>query len=287
MPDELNETVVTTEPEATSSVIVASQPIEMRQTGMRTDIPPGTVDYAPDPAAMQAEVDRLKKVKEKAEEDARYWRKQKAEARADYFKSRGEGPPPPQAQVVEDLGIGPEPKQDDFDDYQKYLDSKIKYEVNKAKATWDKDQAKKEADNAQNERMGNLRLKIDKGYEKYEDFEEVAMDRTVPITPMIMDILAETENPHDVAYYLGKNRIEAIQISKMTPIQAVKAINKIEVEIAKAGLNPPSGTKKVTNAPPPIRPVGSSQTLEKDPEKFTSQKEYEEWARQNPKLRRF
>jgi len=286
MAEELNQEVVSTEPEAISSVIVASQPMEMRQTGMRTDIPPGTVDYAPDAATVQADIDRLKQVKEKAEEDARYWRKQKAEARAEYFKSRGEPPPPPPATPVEDLGIGPEPRQDDFDDYQKYLDSKIKYEVTKAKASWEKDEARKRADNAYNERMGTLRMRIDEGYKKYEDFEEVAMDRTVPITPMIMDILAETENPHDIAYYLGKNRIEAIQISKMTPIQATKAISKIEAEIAKAGANPPSGKKTVTNAPPPIKPLGGAHTVEKDPEKMT-QKEYEAWAKQNPGLRRF
>ena len=289
MADELITTqVVASGPEIVPSGIVPSQPMEMRQTGMRTDIPEGTVDYAPDPVEMQAEIERLKKVKEKAEQDAAYWRKQKAEARADYFKSRGQGPPePPHPQVVEDLGVGPEPKTDDFDDYQKYNDAKIKYEVNKAKAIWDREQTKKEADEARAQRMADFQLKLDRGYQKYEDFGQLVIeDQTVPIGPMVLDILTEVENPEEIAYYLAKNRIEAIQISRMTPTKAAIALHEIEVKMAKAASNPPSGTKKVTSAPPPIKPVGSGQSVAPNLEKMT-QKEYEAWAKQNPGLKRF
>jgi hypothetical protein len=103
----------------------------------------------------------------------------------------------------------------------------------------------------------------------------VALAETVPITPMIMERLSETENPADIAYYLGKNQQKAIAIGRMTPVAAARAIAQIEIELT--GSTPPPATpiKKTTSAPPPIVPVGSSNTAGgKDPENMT-QKEFE------------
>jgi hypothetical protein len=100
----------------------------------------------------------------------------------------------------------------------------------------------------------------------------VALAQTVPITPMVMEALAETENPADIAYYLGKNQPKAVAISRMTPIAAARAIAQIEASLSGTPPQPP--TKKTTTAPPPIKPVGSSNTVTKDPEKMT-QAEYE------------
>ena len=102
------------------------------------------------------------------------------------------------------------------------------------------------------------------------------MDETVPINQVVMDVLAETESPADVAYYLGKNRSEAIQISRMNPLAAARAIARIEMNLKhspapNAGVNQ---IRTVTNAPPPIKPVGSSNTVQRDLEKM-SQREFE------------
>jgi len=233
------------------------------------------IDQVPDPAQLQAEIDRLEKVRKEAEEKAVYWRQQKAKERADYFKSRGEEQRQPTPQV-DNLGIGPAPQQSKFDDYQKFLDAKLDWTVKKAKAEWDADQRRKETDAENQKRMIVIQEKIGEGFKKYEDFGEVALDPTVPITPTIMEVLAETENPSDVAYYLGKNRSEAIQISRMTPIQAAKAIARIEMTIKQAGEQPlPPGAKKIIpNAPPPIKPIGSGPSVERDLEKMP-QKDFE------------
>ena len=243
----------------------------------------GTVDESPDRAAIQAEINRLEEVRKKAEDDAAYWRRQKAEARAEYFKGRQETPP--LAAKMDDLGIGPEPKPDAFDDYQKYNDAKIQYEIRKAKISWDHEEVRKKADSERQRKIDDLRQKMSEGYKEYNDFEEVALVQDVPITQMVAEILAECEAPHRVAYYLGKNRTEAIRISRLSPIQAAREIAKIEVEIAKAISQPPV-VPKIPGAPPPIKPVGSSHTITKSPDKMT-QKEYEAWAAQNPGLRRF
>ena len=227
------------------------------------------IDEAPDPATLKAEIKDLQEKKEAAKEAATKWRKEKAAARADYFKTRQE-PAPVQPEAVEPS----RPDPDNFDDYNDYVEKLTDWKVDQKTKQWDRDQAAKTDDVAYQEKMVRLQGKIDEGFTKYDDFEEVALAETVPITPMIQDVLAETENPADVAYYLGKNRTECIAISKLTPIAAARAIARIETKLE--GGNPAPNPKKTTNAPPPIKPVGSSNTVNKDPEKMT-QAEYETW----------
>jgi hypothetical protein len=234
---------------------------------------------------LQAEIDRLEnrkleleKVAREAEEKAIYWRKQKAEARADFFK-KGEEKPPEKEKV--DLEIGPAPKKEDFDDYDSYVAAIADYRAEIKKAEWLRDETTKNQQAEYQKKIENLYTKLEVGYTKYADFEEVAKDITVPITPLIRDILAESEHPEDVAYYLGKNRAEAIKLSRMTPFAAAREIARIEAEVAKAPPSPnqPNQPKKISDATPPIKPLGSSDTVTKDPNKMT-QKEYETWAKE-------
>lgn len=246
-----------------------------------TGAPGGELDARPDPEALRKEIEDLQERRKKAEEDAIYWRKQKTEARAEYFKGGREGERP--APSPEDPQLGAEPQPTDFEDYNKYVAALTDYRVKKARVEWDRDQQRRDQERSQQERLQNLHTKLQDGYQRYPDFEEVAFDRTAThITPMIVDILAECENPADVAYYLAKNRVEGVAISRMTPIRAAREIAKIEAKITGSPPPPPPPptTKKRTDAPPPINPIGSGAAsgVTKDPDKM-SQREYEEWRR--------
>ena len=240
------------------------------------------VDTTPDPAKLKAEISELEERRKKAEEDAIYWRKQKSEARGDFFKGKPEekGPSAPAA-------LGPEPNPADFDDYNKYVIALTDHRVKVAKQEWDRENEQTRASSDQKTRMENLHTKMQDGFTKYADFEEVAFDRTAShITPMIVDILADCDHPADVAYYLAKNRVEGVAISKMTPLQAARAITRIEDKLT--GSTPPPPIKpNTTKAPPPINALGSggSGGLEKDPEKMNN-KEYAAW-REAQGARRF
>jgi hypothetical protein len=223
------------------------------------------IDESPDPAALKAEIADLEQQKETAKEAATKWRKEKATARADFFRERQA---PAQPAVVETS----KPDPDKFDDYNDYVDKLTDWKVDQKRAEWDRDETTKTATAGYQEKMVRLQGKIDEGFAKYDDFEEVALAETVPITPTIQEILAETENPADVAYYLGKHRTECVGIGKMTPIAAARAIAIIETKLASG--NPVPNTNKTTSAPPPIKPVGSNNTVKKDLEKMT-QAEFE------------
>jgi hypothetical protein len=240
------------------------------------------VDESPDPAALQAKIDQLKEVQKKAEEDAKYWRQQKAEARAEYFRDRDRGATPPPAPPPADIpGMAPEPKAADFTDYDEYVKGLTDWRVKQARAQWEMESARKAQQEALQHRQEDLKTKLQEGYQLYPDFEQVAFDHTAShITPMVVDILADCDHPADVAYYLAKNRVEGMAISRMPPLQAARAIAKLEDKIVATRLGtpaPPTSNKPTTKAPPPIRPVGSTATVSKDPEKMTL-KEFEQWS---------
>jgi hypothetical protein len=252
-------------------------PVTVEATGPVTT--EKVVDTTPDPASLKAEIDQLETRRKKAEEDAIYWRKQKAEARADYFRGREGGEiKPPQEPAPQ--GVGPDPKPSDFPDYDQYVDAKTKFEVKRARAEWERDSERKANEQSQRERSENLQTKLQEGFQKYTDFEEVAFDRTAThITPMVVDILADCDHPADVAYYLAKNRVEGVAIARMTPLKAARAIALLEAKLANNAPPPasPPPQRKTTNAPPPINPLGGGTGgIEKDPEKMTN-KEYEQW----------
>jgi hypothetical protein len=246
-----------------------------KQPTPEPETPPesGTVDEAPKiPPDIQAEIEKLEAQRKKAEEDAKYWRRQKAEARAEYFRDRNKPPEPPETPAAPTAEIE-KPDPDKYDDYNDYVDALTEYKVETKRREWERDEQIKAEHRNTEARMARLQEKINLGYSKYEDFEQVALDETVPITPVIADILAESDMPAEVAYYLGKNRTEAIAISRMTPVAAARAIGRIESQIE----SPQPRTQ--TNAPPPIKPVGGGPSVAKDPEKM-SQKEYEAWRRE-------
>lgn len=85
---------------------------------------------------------------------------------------------------------------------------------------------------------------------RYDDFEQVAYNPSLPITNVMAETIQASDAGPDVAYYLGSNPKEAQRISQLPPYLQAKEIGKIE---AKLSSNPP--VKKVTNAPAPISPV--------------------------------
>lgn len=86
--------------------------------------------------------------------------------------------------------------------------------------------------------------------EKYDDFEQVALNPKLPITTLMAQTIQASDIGPDIAYYLGSNPKEAERISRLPAFLQAKEIGKIE---AKVSSDPPA--KKTTAAPSPIKPV--------------------------------
>ena len=188
------------------------------------------------------------------------------------------------------------PNREDFEDDESFLealtdwkvDVKLKAASGKEKETQKEVEEKTGADEVY-EAMDQM---ISTGREKYEDFDSVAMDKDLAITPEMTEIILESEVSADIMYYLGQNPDEAAEISQLTPLKIAKRLASIELELEKGEdgreeekeevetLPKPPVKKKLTKTPEPITPVRETGAVEKDPAQM-SPKEYRAWRERN------
>ena len=225
------------------------------------------VDVQPKPkTAVQKRIDELTKKRYEAERRAAYLEGQ--------LKAREPERKPP-ADLP--LQIKPKPNPSDFENYEEYTEALTDWKVDLKIADYDR-QAKEKAEEARLfASQVSFREKLAVGRERYEDFDEVVSNPTAPISVVMADIIQGCEDPAEIAYYLCKNWDISAPISRMTPVQAARAIGNIEAEIkGKLPNQPPK--PKVSKAPEPIKPVGGSEVVSKDPEKMSNE-EFRRWRR--------
>lgn len=112
--------------------------------------------------------------------------------------------------------------------------------------------AQREAQKRQAELLEAYQDREEQAREKYEDFEQVALNPKLPITDVMAESIRASDVGPDVAYYLGANPKEADRIARLPPLLQAKEIGKIEVKVAS---EPP--VRKTTSAPAPLRPVSA------------------------------
>jgi hypothetical protein len=81
--------------------------------------------------------------------------------------------------------------------------------------------------------------------QKVPDFEAVAHNPNLAITPVMADAIRESGRGAEIAYYLGKNPAEAAQIAGLPPISQATAIARLEGRLA-------AGTSAISRAPQPV-----------------------------------
>ena len=116
----------------------------------------------------------------------------------------------------------------------------------------------------------------DEAKSRYADFETVALTGWEP-SPVMTDLILTSDVGPDVAYHLGQNRALAAQIAAMNPVEAARAIGRIE-----ASLSQPK-PRTETKAPDPISPVRGSAGAARDPSKM-SVTEYAAWRAAGGKI---
>ena len=183
--------------------------------------------------------------------------------------------------LEEAVGGAQAPQQADFDDYDQYIAAMSahsaaihmdKREQDAIKAEQEK--YTKEADDLRTktaeERNASLIEQFDDAKTRYADFEQVALDSTVPVTKGMVDIMAATDSAGDLAYYFGSNRQEAARIAGLEPIEAAVEIGRIEARLSRPQPN------TTTSAPEPVTPVSPKSSVRKNPADM-SMDEYRKW----------
>ncbi len=228
---------------------------------------------------LEKEIAGLKEKARIARERTEYWTDAKKDARAAHFQGREPaqpaGEPPSKVEPAT-----AKPVEGDFENYNDFTEALTDWKVDVKMAEYDAEAARKETDGDYADKRANLVEKLEKGRELHDDYDELVNDPIVPITEGMIDILAETEHPAEIAYHLATNLGLCTKISRMAPQAAAVAIGNIETKITSGTPEtPPSVTpvtkpkvSKTTSAPAPITPVKPSGSVaSKDMDKMSNE----------------
>ncbi|MFZ1109470.1 MAG: hypothetical protein WAN43_14155 [Rhodomicrobium sp.] len=81
--------------------------------------------------------------------------------------------------------------------------------------------------------------------EKAPDFDAVAHNPDLAITPVMANVIRESSRGAEIAYYLGKNPAEAARIAQLSPVSQAAAIARLEARIE-------DPQTSISKAPPPV-----------------------------------
>ena len=90
---------------------------------------------------------------------------------------------------------------------------------------------------------------------KYDDFEQVAYNPSLPVTDVMAQTIQASDVGPDIIYWLGTNPKESARIANLAPFMQAKEIGRIEAKLA---ADPP--VKRTSTAPAPIAPVTARST---------------------------
>jgi hypothetical protein len=142
----------------------------------------------------------------------------------------------------------PEPKREAFEDEQAYLEAKAARLAEQKAEELLRERQAREADERRREKFASQAEAV---AERYPDFDAVVTNPRLPINEAMAEFIAESDIGAELAYALGKDHAKAHEIFRMTPIQAARALAKLEGEIAA------KPKAQASRAPEPINPVGN------------------------------
>jgi len=160
------------------------------------------------------------------------------------------------------------PKPEDFDTHKEFETALEKWTEKKPKPS---SEAKKPAANSDFvEALAEVSDSFEDGRKAHEDFDELVLAKDTRITEPMIIAMADADDPSEIAYYLGKHKSETARIAELSPLRQAKEIAKIEAKLAakksEATEKKPDDkapTKKVTQAPAPVKPVSGNDASEK------------------------
>lgn len=172
------------------------------------------------------------------------------------------------------------PKMEDFEDYEEYQAALTAYAATQALDSRElqrlqaEDEAKYQAaiqfeQQRKAELTNHWDFQKEEGRSKYSDFDEVALNERLPVSPVLGEIIADSDFGADVLYSLAKTPDVLSELNNLHPLDMARAIGRIEAQV-----NAPK-PKTITDAPAPTAPVRGNSAPRKDPEKMS----YEEFKK--------
>ena len=183
-----------------------------------------------------------------------------------------------------------EPKESDFSDIIDYAAAKGAWNYARQSAQFQVAEVAEQAEQAkavaeaqraaqQMARQADFQQDAADARTRYQDFDAALQVAANPqfVSRELSEMVLESDQPADLAYYLGKNPQEASRLSSLPPTLAARELGKLEARLV---ANPP---KIASTAPPPINPVRASGTPVMDASKM-SVADYAAWRASGGKV---
>lgn len=119
------------------------------------------------------------------------------------------------------------------------------------------EEANQKKQERERERQLKYEERVNKARAKYEDFDDLVTDPSLPVTQDMADYIRDSEEGPEIAYWLAQNPKEAANIAQMNARDADRALARIEARVTQPA-PVPNAPKPVTNAPPPPPTVGTA-----------------------------
>lgn len=253
----------TAAPEATAvETEEAPAEVEQQQSEATTDDDNGEESTAETsepkkPAkGVQKRLDELTRLRHDAERDRDYWR--------ELAMASHKPTPQPTPQHTE----GP-PREDQFADWDEYQQALIDYRVEQRLQAVKEQEQRSSVLRTYEERAAKLR-------EAKPDYDSVVTDPSLTITPLMAEVIRESEVGPEVAYHLGTNRSEAKRIAALPPHRQAAELGRLEVKLTLEAAKPTPAPPRPIPPSPPQTVAGLSAGLNKAPEEM-SMAEYVAW----------
>ena len=250
------------------------------------------VDSAPTPEPVEVQTEQgddtaptpvPKWVKPRIDELTRNWREEQRRSEALLALIQQQKAPEPEVEAPQK-----EPELADFDyDEGKYRQAVIKYAQEQARAVVQQELQQRDWQSQQMTRVQTFESREAEFAKAHPDYHErVVQDSTLPITPAMREVLFDSPNGPEVAYWLAQNRENAAQIARLPPHQAALELGRIEGRLAAIKEVKSRPVPVVSSAPPPPPQIEASDAgVEKDPSQMTDA-EFAKWRKRQIAQRR-
>ena len=172
----------------------------------------------------------------------------------------------PQQQPVQQYNDG-KPARDSFTSDEAYVDALTDWKLDQRDRVGQQQRAQQQ--------QQTLVKKTESMYaeaEKLDGFDREEFD-SLPLTPVIASALMESDAPAKMMAFMAANPDEVARIAAFSPTKQAAEIGKLEAKLSAA---------KPSNAPPPIKPIGSRGSASPNLEKASMAEYMEMRMKQKP-----
>lgn len=196
----------------------------------------------------QRRIDKLNARVASKDQEIEYWRQQA-------LKTASDPKPDPKVEKAAASPTEGKPKVEDFETHSEFVEALTDWKVDQKEKAREAKTQQKQFQTEQQKLEQSYSEKVKAFASTTEDFHEVLSEvDNIPLSPIVRQLILKS-GP-ELAYALCQDPAEYARINRLPAIDAAEAVGIIKASLVKKPSETKPETKKLTQAPKPIAPVG-------------------------------